>query len=187
MKTITMIIATFILLATNISAQWTITEVMYDPIGSDSENEWIELSGPIFPPEIKFYEDGGNHNIRLMQGNCQENCLIIIADNSDIFLESYFLSDTVLLYDSSWSSLKNTGEKIGLKNGTEILLSEEYPAISKEAESLHLKDNIWTAGQPTPGEFITLSAEVPEFTTLTAIITLSALGLLVNRIKKKYV
>lgn len=170
-----------LILLGNASANWTITEIQYDPDGTDTDREWIELYGPPFTENISFFEDGGIHSLTFIQGNCITDCNIIIADNHINFLTEYLVPDEVLIYDSSWISLKNTGEEIGLTNNEEILISQNYPAIAQSTQSIHFINNEWISKTPNPGIWESYS-EIPEFGTIGIFFTiLASTGIFVAR------
>lgn len=196
MRQIKIYMILFILLSQAALAQWTFSEVMYDPIGSDSNREWVEIIGPPLNDNISFIEGGTSHKINLISGNCSSNnCINIIADDAVLFLREWDISPTTLLYDSSWSSLKNTGEDIGLKNGDLIEISFSYPAVASAPNSLQLENNTWVSKLPSPGinnlnstnvNSTSLNStneniivQVPEFNVILASIMLCIIGLFI--------
>lgn len=96
-----------------------INEIMYNPVGSDTGNEWIEIyNNDTFDCDIldwKFYEGGTNH--RLTFNGSQIIPFLeyaIISNNLDNFLVNYPDFNGTLIYSSF--SLSNTGEEIALKD-----------------------------------------------------------------------
>jgi len=141
------------------SAQVLISEIMYNPEGTDSGREWVEFynSGDagVDISEYKFFENGTGHKLKLILGDTilDSDKYVVIADNSEKFLIDYpdFDGD---LFDSAFS-LKNTGEEIAILNdsGTEID-SFEYSAdlgANGDGNSLQLNDGFFVGAEPTPG------------------------------------
>lgn len=112
-----------------------ISEIMYDPEGSDTGHEWIEVfnnsSSSIDLTQYKFFENNTNHSISISQGNVNisPNGYAIIADNPANFIADY-PSFTGSLFDSAFS-LSNTGETFSLKDsGQSVVFSTSYTATS---------------------------------------------------------
>lgn len=86
-----------------------------------TDSEWIEIfnSGPdsVDITDWKFYEGTTNHGLSAFQGdlNIEPGEFAVIAQKADIFLQEKNFSGTLL--DSSWGTLKEDGEEIGLKDG----------------------------------------------------------------------
>ncbi len=169
----------FCLLLTSTIA-YEITEIMYDPVGSDSQREWVEVYG--LPLEgLEFLEGGNVHALELVQGNCIFDCVSIIADDAQLFLEEYSIPSHVLLYDSSWASLKNTGENIGLSNDGTILVEYEYVPYGPLGNSLQYVFDTYISAQPTPGFVAHQEESVPEFSVVASCLLLLGAGIVVFR------
>ena len=99
-----------------------INEIMYDPPGTDTNHEWLELynndTKAINITGWKFYEADTNHGLTLVQGSITipVGGYAIIADNATMFLHEY-PECTCTVIDSVFS-LGNTEEYIALKNAT---------------------------------------------------------------------
>ncbi|MDD5649965.1 MAG: lamin tail domain-containing protein [Candidatus Nanoarchaeia archaeon] len=114
-----------ILFSLNVNALQ-LTEIMYNPIQTGSDHEWIEIyndkNESINISNLKLYEGNTNHKLELKNGNdnLNYNEYAIIANKYDIFLQD-FPSFNGNLFDSSFS-LSDTNEFIALKydNGTII-------------------------------------------------------------------
>ena len=108
-----------------------INEIMYNPSGSDSGHEWLEIynngTGSINLEGWKFYESNVNHGLTLIQGNdtLSPDDYAVIADESSTFLADYPGFNGTLI-DSSWSSLSNSGEYIAVKNNSDIIDEVNY-------------------------------------------------------------
>ena len=137
---------------------WEFTEIMANPQGSDSGKEWVELLGDSLPSSARFVEDGGSHRVSLVSGDCLFDCILIIADDAAWFLSEYSVEESVLVYDSSWSSLRNSGEQVSLVVGEERVDLVYEMAISGKS----LQKGVYKA--PTPGFLIEENVtEVEEY------------------------
>lgn len=156
---------------------WSFTEIMYNPQGSDANREWVELQGDALPALARFVEDGGSHSLTLVSGQCEENCLLLIADDAENLLDEYpSIPPQTLVYDSSWSSLRNSGETIALELSGEILAQTNYPPIARDGESIQFEQE-WFSAAPNPGFIV---QDVPEFSTLS-IVLLAGIVFLVRK------
>jgi len=99
-----------------------INEIMYNPDGTDTGREWIELynndSFDVDISEWKLYENDINHGLTISQGDLviPGNEYAVIADNCDNFLLDYpDFNGTII--DSAFS-LSNLGELICIKDSS---------------------------------------------------------------------
>ncbi|MCK4732451.1 MAG: PD40 domain-containing protein, partial [Methanophagales archaeon] len=105
-----------------------INEIMYNPPGADTDNEWLELynndTTDIDITGWRFYEAGTNHSLTLIQGGMiiPAGGYAIIADNATTFLDEYQECNCTVI-DSAFS-LNNSGEYIALKNATLDIIDE---------------------------------------------------------------
>ncbi len=126
-------------------------DIIISEIGAyeTSDYEWVEIynrgSEPIDLNDWKFYEDETNHKLTASQGDLiiEPDEYAIIADVAENFLQAH--SDfTGTIIDSSWSSLKESGEKIGLKNSAGETIEEftylACPDTSLQRINLNLND-----------------------------------------------
>jgi hypothetical protein len=132
-----------------------INEIMYNPIGTDTNHEWIEIysTDSINLSGWYFYENEVNHNLNLISGGWILNGYAVIADNSETFLLDYPDYNSTLI-DSSWSSLSNTGESIAIKDKSKNIIDElSYPTsfANGDSFSLSLIERVWKKGIPSPG------------------------------------
>ncbi len=152
------IVLFFISLINNAKAI-SISEIMYDPAGSDTGREWVEIfndtSGDIDFTSWKFNEAGTNHGITAYSVDkiIRAGSYGVIADNPAKFLidnPGY----TGVLYDSSFS-LSNSGELIVLKDNSLIAIdSINYSASiggNDDGSTLSFINSSWTRGMATPG------------------------------------
>ncbi len=97
-----------------------ISEIQFDPSGTDTDREWVEVfnneTGPVDFTTYKFFENNTNHGLEVALGD--KNLLsgeyaVIIQDLAKFKLD--FPSYTGKLFKSSFS-LSNTGEILSLKD-----------------------------------------------------------------------
>lgn len=106
------------LLPALLRAQVVINEIMYDPEGSDTGREWIEVyntgESDVDLATYKFFESNANHKIVLTGGEnssiLKSHQFAIVADNPEKILID-FPDFTGFLFDSTFS-LNNTGEPL---------------------------------------------------------------------------
>ncbi len=135
------------------------TEIMYNPQGSDTGREWIELSNPGCEnlEEYKLLENNINHNIiRYSEGICNNT---IICDDCGLFLDDYNVSS--LIYESSFT-LSNTGEFIAITYNNTIVDYVNYTNMENiEGMSITMQDE-WVHMVPTPGYHIILNMSINQ-------------------------
>jgi len=136
-----------------------ITEVMYDPSGTDTGHEWVELyndgGSAITLTSYKFFEANVNHGITAVRGGATVDAgeYIILADDS-----AKFISDNSSyggkVFDSSFS-LSNSGESLSLKDTSlNIVSTVNYNvALGAAGNGNTICDvsGVWAECQATPG------------------------------------
>lgn len=136
-----------------IPARAAVQDVVITEIGAyeGTDYEWLEIynrgSAPIDLMGWKFVEnftdsnpDGTNHNLNFSDSSVINfGQYAIIAQNSAKFKEKYPAFSGVLI-DSSWSTLNESGEKIGLKNADGNFV-EIFTYIEAKNFSLERKDH----------------------------------------------
>ncbi len=131
---------------------------MYNPAGSDSGYEWIEICNASESEEqvldLKLLENDVRHSVSLAQGDgiLAKDACAIIADRPEKFKETYpNYSGTIL--DSSFS-LSNSGEELSLLKATVSLdLLSYLPSMGADGDgqSLHRNGDVLVPASPTPG------------------------------------
>lgn len=142
------------------SAQVIFSEIMYNPPGSDTGYEWIEIFNPDTSSfnlsQIKLRESNSNHSLTIIQGSLilSPYSYAIIADDSSLFLSTHNLPNTTL-FDSTFS-LSNSGEELTLIYLNNTYLTTIFYNVSLGAQSdnhtLCLLNNSWHTCYSTPGE-----------------------------------
>ena len=144
-----------------------ITEIMFNPQGSDTGREWIEITlnasdGCINLSQYKLFEADTNHKIYSYNSDIACNSAIICSDTNG-FLQDYpYLNNTILSIYKSTFSLSNSGEEISLKLNNTIIDSVNYTSILLHTEvpegyTLEKRGNAWNGSiyaGGDPGDFI---------------------------------
>jgi len=118
-----------------------ISEIMYDPEGTDGDHEWIEIYAdePTNLTGWKFFESNSGHKLTLINGSWEVNGYAIIADNSNNFLTDYPEFNGTL-FDSSWQIFIDSGEYLALKNSSGIIVNEvNYSSDWGDSEGFSLE------------------------------------------------
>lgn len=123
------------------------TDIIINEIGAyaTSTHEWIEVwnkgSSAVDLSNWKFWENNTNHSLKAVtttDGIISPGEWAVITQDSDVFLSDYpnFIGSVL---DSSWTSLNESGEEIGLKdeNGNFV---EKFTYVSTTKFSLERKD-----------------------------------------------
>lgn len=161
------------------------SEIMYDPQGSDTGNEWVEIfnkSSSTLNIESDFrFNNGSNHVMNLISGPAEINSenFFVITNSAQNFLNNY-PEYTLTLFESSYS-LNNTGGVVKLLQG--INLISEQPYINsigasdngKTLERINLSgsENIWQESYLVGGTPGLVSSVIPENIAPNAIINVS--------------
>ncbi len=148
----------FLFLHTTTSAL-IINEVMYDPEGSDTDREWIEVlnntNDTLDLTSWKFFEANTNHGLTAAQGTLTVPVggYAVISNNPARFLQDNPTYQGILIKASF--SLSNGGEYLAMKNGSgSIQDSLTYiPSLGGQDDgtTLSFLDGIWLRGEKTPG------------------------------------
>ena len=152
-------------------AQVVINEVMYNPSGSDSGREWVELYNQgasdvaLVGGTVKGswrIADSSNHTLTDPAGGTGRGSLVvpsggylIIASDPTEFISGEYVNGSYAVVKSSLS-LNNTGATVSLIDGTGSTVDSVTYANtqggSDDGSSLQRQsDGSWLAAQPTPG------------------------------------
>ncbi len=140
-----------------------ISEIMYNPEGSDTNHEWVEIynNGPsVDITTWHFFENDIHHGLYPEEfsslGN-GERALIV----KDIATAKSELGSGIHYIKSSFS-LNNTGETIAVSDENKnIIDTYSYNAddgANGDGQSLQYLNSSWNAGSPTPGILNHISA-----------------------------
>ncbi|HVV39374.1 MAG TPA: lamin tail domain-containing protein [Candidatus Paceibacterota bacterium] len=115
-----------------------ITHVEYDPPGSDTGREWVEITNKgdtaVDVSKFKFLEAGVNHKLTLASGSAllAPGAAAIIASDPNTYLSDH--SDSAANVFKSSFSLSNTGEELALVNASgTVEYTISYTAALKPA------------------------------------------------------
>jgi|GEM_PF-1410914 len=138
-----------------------ITEVMYDPSGSDTGREWVEVqnvSGSTIDfTTWKFFEANVNHGIDQIDGYLQElnpgEYGVVVSDKAKFFTD--FPNFVGKIFKSSFS-LSNSGENLAFKAESSGSIIDQYLydvslGAAGDGNSLQKGETSWFATIPTPG------------------------------------
>ncbi|MGV8141639.1 MAG: hypothetical protein ACP5NW_04330 [Candidatus Woesearchaeota archaeon] len=130
------------------------TEIMFNPNGSDTGREWIEIkigSECINFTAYKLYEAGTNHNI-YSYGSDIACGYAIVCNDVEKFIEEHpefnnHTTNDTTIYKSTFS-LSNTGEELAIREDSEYLAYINYSIILSyvqvsEGYSLEYTDDAW--------------------------------------------
>ena len=157
-------------------AQIIISEINYNPSGTDSGFEWIEIYNTANQSHsiegYFFTESGTDHKLKQVNESSgwvmPSDGYAIIVDDPEKFLQTN-PGFPGLLFDSTFSLL-NTGELLEIKDSDKNLLyGFNYSSAwggNGDGSTLGLFENIWKSTEPTPGRENTLYIDTPE-TNLT--------------------
>ena len=121
-----------ILLSSLSYASILINEIMYNPTGTDSKHEWIEiysnesnsntnnLTSVINISGYKLFENNVKHSLTLINDSFLVSDFAVIADDASTFLKDY-PDFNGTLFDSVFS-LSNTEETIAILDNTDIVI-----------------------------------------------------------------
>lgn len=136
----------------------TISEIYYDPTGTDAGHEWIEIyndeSELVDLSGWKLFENNVNHGITAVNGDLllPAGAYAVIADNAVNVAVDF--PGIQYLYDSAFS-LNNTGELLAIKDSDlEIIDEVTYVAVdaaSGTGGSLNRINGLWTVRMASPG------------------------------------
>ncbi len=140
-------------------ADVTISEIMYDPDGSDTNREWVEVyndgASSVDMTSWKFVEADTNHGLTGYSGGMTLGAgeYGIIALDAATFAGEYSTSGPV--FDASFSLINSGGETLSLKDsGGNIVFTVSYDSTlgaTDDGNSLQKYNGSWIGADPTPG------------------------------------
>jgi hypothetical protein len=130
---------------------------MYDPDGSDTDREWLEVfnetSAQINLTEYKFFEANTNHGINGIESFLLSGEYALVVQDINKF-KTDFPTYTGKIFTSSFS-LSNSGEPLAFKNKEGVVSHEvNYTSFltgSNGGKTLNFNGTSFSGGSPTPG------------------------------------
>lgn len=160
-----------------------INEIAYDPLGNDTDREWVELynKGTISADlaDWRFVEDGVRHELAAIQGTSTLGVgeyAIITNDIAGFLGDHPGFGGTV--FRGSFS-LNNNESSLGLKNGDLVIDTASYASstgANGDGMSLQKFSDGWHAASPTPGAKNVLAPVVEVATNIAMIMTATTTG-----------
>ncbi len=155
---------------TEISSALIISEIEFDPAGSDTDREWIEIfndtNASVDLTTYKFFEANTNHGIDILSGdkNVASGEYVVLVQDLDKW-KADFPSYTGKIFKSSFS-LSNTGELLSLKDsGGNVLNTVTYSPSATGAgngSTINYNGSGYVKADPTPGSGnLSVSTTVP--------------------------
>ncbi len=123
------------------------SDIIINEIGAypTSTHEWIEIwnkgSAPIDLTGWKFWENSTNHGLSVSTTDfivAPNEYAVIVQDDKQFILDYPGFAGSI--FDSSWSSLNESGEEIGLKDNTGNFI-EKFTYVSATNFSLQRRDS----------------------------------------------
>lgn len=176
-----LLLATILLVSTSQISALKITEVQFDPSGTDTDREWVEVyndgASAIDFSKYKFFEANVNHSLTALSVATLEagEYAVVIQDAAKFFAD--YPNFTGKAFISSFS-LSNTGEALAFKTASGAV-ADSYtynPSASGAGNGLseQLVNSVWTKGAATPGLANTASFTPPVDTSTTITSTTTA-------------
>jgi hypothetical protein len=148
-----------------------ISEIQFDPDGSDTNREWVEVyndgATTVDFSTYKFFEAGVNHGLAAQEAKtlAPGEYAVVVQDYA-AFVADY-PSSTVKLFKSSFS-LSNTGEALSIKNSASSVQDSYTYSPSTTGSGAGLSEQrvsgVWGKGVPTPGS-VNAHTSTPATTT----------------------
>lgn len=147
-----------------------ITHVEYDPPGSDTGHEWVEVTNKgdavVDVSKFKFLEAGVNHKLTLASGSAllAPGAAAIIASDPNTYASDHAGSSQAV-FKSSFS-LSNTGETLALVNASgTIEYTMSYTAPPKVAAAPVKKASTKTTGTSSSSKTASAKASAAKATS----------------------
>ena len=165
-----------VLLTRTAYADVVITEIMYDPSGSDQGHEWVEImndgGAPVAVQDMRFVEADVRHLIKEASGgmNLAPGAVAVIVQDSAVFSNTYpGYQGQVFLSSFSLRQQEGIGEPLGIYNTSSDRVEHAVTYVPDEraggtGASLHLTlSGVQVPAPATPGSIaINPIAESPE-------------------------
>lgn len=172
-------------LAHTACAAVSISEIMYDLDGTDTDREWVEIYNDgtegVDLSAWKFVEGNTNHGLVITDGSATlaPNSYAIIADKPDKFKLDW-PNFTGTIFDSSFSLINEPGEELSLKDNTLTVVNtvtyDNTVGAQGDGNSLQKINSVFVSAAPTPGAVNVASATTGTQTEETATVTTGGTG-----------
>src|SRR3989344_5744198 len=147
-----------LLITPTVASALVFSEVMYDPDGTDSGREWVEVyndgAASVDLTGVALVEGTTRHKISVYLGGAStitSGAYAIIADKPELFLADY--PSVSLVFDSTFS-LSNTGETLALSESAESADADSISWTSDVAatggKSWQRSGEAWVAALASP-------------------------------------
>jgi hypothetical protein len=146
------------------ASQLLISEIHYNPVGTDDKHEYIEVCNVGSDAQdiagYKLYESSSNHSLTLSRGSSTlgtNSCAVFVTDPATFMTD--YPSFSATLFDTSFS-LSNTGEALILRDGN--LADVDGVSFTSsmggngDGQTLHRSGSSFTAGAASPGSEVGL-------------------------------
>lgn len=151
------------------SANLEISEIMYDPKGSNANHQWVEVynngSASVTVDASKWrFNDGSSHYMNNKVGfSAPANSFFILTgDRATFDIDHPGFSGTVI--DTSMS-LDKDGGTVSILDDGQVIDSATYSSTlggAEDGNSLHKSGSVWVAGAPTPGSLYQSSSIISD-------------------------
>jgi hypothetical protein len=145
---------------TNVAhANVVINEIMYDLDGTDTNREWVEIKNDgnesVDLSSYKFFEANTNHSLNPIGSSMLSAGGYAVIVQNEASFHSDWPDYSGLIFDSTFSLNNESGELLGIKDGTNTIVDQvTYTADSSGGsvgKSLQRNGSDWVTSIPTPG------------------------------------
>jgi hypothetical protein len=141
------------------ASQLLISEIQYNPVGTDDKHEYIEVcnagADSVDMVGYKLYESSSNHALTLRRGSStlgKDSCAVLVTDPATFMLD--YPSFSATLFEASFS-LVNTGEPLVLRDvgGADVdgIAYVSAQSGNGDGKTLHRTGTVFVGGTASPG------------------------------------
>jgi hypothetical protein len=143
----------------NAASQLLISEIQYNPVGTDDKHEYIEVcnagADSVDMVGYKLYESSSNHALTLRRGSStlgKDACAVLVTDPATFMLD--YPSFSATLFEASFA-LVNTGEPLVLRDvgGADVdgVAYASSQGGNGDGKTLHRAGTVFVGGSASPG------------------------------------
>jgi nitrate/nitrite transporter NarK len=152
-----------------------VTEIMYNPVGTDTGREWVEVYAdvPMNFSGARISDRAGSHTINLGQGSLMVEGYAIMTNNAATFIQEHpGFSETVL---QAAISLSNTNDTVNISKDGVLFDSVFYTNTyaNGNGKTLEKLNGVWEESQDDDGSPGFGFSEVPEFGFIAGMVALA--------------